>query len=47
MLTEKHFKSAVKAVKGKDFSQSVGFNPTGASSPIGNRIDDICGSFDD
>ena len=43
LLTEAHFKSAVKAVKGKDFSQAVGFNPTGTSSPIGNRLDDICG----
>jgi cell division protease FtsH len=46
LLTEAHFKSAVKAVKGKDFSQSVGFNPTGKSSSIGNRLDDCMPDFD-
>lgn len=47
LLVEAHFKSAVKAVKGKDFSKITGFNPTGMSSPLGSRLDDICGGFED
>lgn len=45
LLTEGHFKSAVKAVKGKDFTKSAGFNPTGMSSPLDRSLEDIC--FDD
>jgi hypothetical protein len=47
LLTESHFKQAVKAVKGKDFNKITGFNPTGTFSPLGNRLDDICPDFDD
>ena len=46
LLTEDHFKSAVKAVKGKDFSQAVGFNPTGKFTPLGRNLDDCLPDFD-
>jgi hypothetical protein len=47
IVTEKHFRRAMKAVEEKDFNKVTGFS-TGASSPIGSRLDDICESpFDD
>jgi cell division protease FtsH len=46
IVTEEHFRKAMKAVEGKDFNKVTGFNPTGASSPIGNRLDECLPDFD-
>lgn len=39
IITEEHFKSAVKAVEGKNFKAITGF-ATGASSSLGSKFDD-------
>jgi SpoVK/Ycf46/Vps4 family AAA+-type ATPase len=46
IVTEEHFRKAIKAVEGKDFNKVTGFNPTGASSLIGSRLDDCLPDFD-
>lgn len=40
LVTEEHFKSAMKAVAGKDFKQITGFT-AGRSSSLGSKFDDI------
>jgi cell division protease FtsH len=42
IVTEMHFKKAAATVNNKDFSKITGFNPTGASSSLGSRFDDMC-----